>query len=684
MRPTHLSIRGLKSWENYEVDLGPLTAFQGPNGAGKTAVIQALRLALMGYDPETGKQLTKTRQLISSPTGVTEIGVSFDTGFGIRRKFSAKSETQVMPSEGESTGAECQARIDEETGGLVIAFDLAEFLEFSDQKRQEWFFSHLPRETAELSWPIFEKWTEAKKGLEDVVLSLWENSVQAAPNPVIGLGNAIEVAHQRVLEADDVKRAQKIVAERVERVFRELEKPAEVVADAMEEAHQRVAGLNQRIGQARAGREAAENIRARASRLRDALADRESTNTSVQTSLREAREERAAASVATDVSILEKGVSEGIERERELETKISEASEATLEKKSQLTTLRISLKAVEERGPCPYTDLGCQTDLEGIKGERVAEIQGEIATAKAFFEKAQTHERTLREQLEIERKGRGLVEEEIRTSKDAAANIERLQARIADKEIRLQEMAEQIELAVAELKAAEQEEKDLQEDDGGAELYPQREEAEAQIERLQATVQEAALYAQRQQAVKDEAAELEVHTEKVDALKELDGNLKRLRAHVIQRMIEPLHQEADQILRSMDPHKRFRFVFERENRATMDFGFEQDQVLRLYDAASKGERLMLAVSFVGSLLTILKPKMRLLVIDDMEQLWPSNRRQLMDALHELRDRWDGIIVAGACDFEEPDGWQIEDLEELMPGYCPIDDEEYPEEAPFLA
>ena len=202
MRPTHLSIRGLKSWEDLEIELAPLTALMGPNGAGKTAAIQAIRLALLGYDPGTGKQLRDTRKLVNSPKGVAELGLSFDSGFGIRRKFGKKTETQVMPSDGESTERECQARIDEETGGLVIAFDLAEFLGLSDQKRQEWFFSHLPREAAELDWKEFQKWTAVEEGLEDVVLSLWENSVQEAPNAVIGLGNAIEVAHRQALEAD--------------------------------------------------------------------------------------------------------------------------------------------------------------------------------------------------------------------------------------------------------------------------------------------------------------------------------------------------------------------------------------------------------------------------------------------------------------------------------------------------
>ncbi len=664
MRPTHLSIRGLKSWENYEVELGPLTAFQGPNGAGKTAAIQALRLAILGFDPETGRQLRDTRKLVSSPTGIAEIGLSFDTGgFGIRRKFGAKTETQVMPNDGESTERDCQARIDEETGGLVVAFDLSEFLALSDQKRQEWFFSHLPRDAGELSWVDFQKWTAVKEGLEDVVLSLWENSVQTAPNPVIGLGNAIEVAHRKALEAEDAKRAQRTIAERAEETFRGLLKPEGVSDAALEEAQTRVAGLNQRIGQARAGREAAVNIHARAVQLRDRLATREMSQSTVAIALRQAREQLDEAPVALNVDTLEKAVAEGVERERLLKDQIREANEVTVQRHAALQQLRASLTAIEDRGPCPYADLGCQTDLDGIREQRIAEITEEIATADSSRQEAETKEGALSEKWEIARRSRGIVEGDIRESHEAARLIQTLQERIDTMGTRAQELAEQVQLAASELEAAELEEKALGEDDGGAALYSERDEAVAGVGRMQATLRDIALYAQRAQGTKDEAKALELQTGKVDALKMLDANLIRLRAHVIQRMIEPLHQEADQILRSMDPHKRFRFVFERENRATMDFGFEQDQVLRLYDAASKGEKLMLAVSFIGSLLTILKPKMRLLVIDDMEQLWPSNREQLMDALYELRDRWDGIIVAGACDFGEPEGWQIEDLED---------------------
>jgi hypothetical protein len=70
---------------------------------------------------------------------------------------------------------------------------------------------------------------------------------------------------------------------------------------------------------------------------------------------------------------------------------------------------------------------------------------------------------------------------------------------------------------------------------------------------------------------------------------------------------------------------------------------------------------MLAVAFLGGLLATTDPKMRLLVVDDLEQLWESNRNNLMAALNHLHERWHGVIVCGACDFGQPEGWKVVDL-----------------------
>ena len=75
---------------------------------------------------------------------------------------------------------------------------------------------------------------------------------------------------------------------------------------------------------------------------------------------------------------------------------------------------------------------------------------------------------------------------------------------------------------------------------------------------------------------------------------------------------------------------------------------------------------MLGVAFLGALLAVLNPPMKLLVIDDLEQLDPLRRRRLMEAIVTLMQEgnaWDSVIVAGACDLRAP-GWTLEVLGEI--------------------
>ncbi|KKK57071.1 hypothetical protein LCGC14_3058190 [marine sediment metagenome] len=71
------------------------------------------------------------------------------------------------------------------------------------------------------------------------------------------------------------------------------------------------------------------------------------------------------------------------------------------------------------------------------------------------------------------------------------------------------------------------------------------------------------------------------------------------------------------------------------------------------------------VAFLGVLLTVINPVMKLLVIDDLEQLddLPGGgfRVRLMQGIAQLADRWDAVIVAGACDLGGVEGWNVVDL-----------------------
>ena len=665
MRPTSLAVRGLKCWTDETLELGQLTAIQGPNGSGKTAWIQALRLALLGYDPETGRQLDKTRKLISpdAEKETAEIGLSFDNGFGIRRRFGSKTSTQVLPSRGESTGRECQARIDEETGGLVVSLDLATFFDLSDEKRRAWLFEHLPSAGAELTWETFAEWTDVTIESEGVTRSLWDHNVQGAPNAVVGLGSAIEAARREFLEVDRMRQAQSQVVERGAELLRVEDAPKPVDDGELKEIEERLASTNQRIGETRAGREAREAIQGRigVSTLKASRTGNKIEH--VRHVLRDLVEQLGAMAEADtreregEVADLEADV----ERLQDIH---AEAATRATTARSTVTTLEAQKTRVEQYGPCPYAMLGCEQDTEGMRGHILTGLGEELVEARDLSDTETAAEVAAREDSSAASERAARVRLEIRDAEDLVRRRVALEQGIASKETVLTELEERADIHVEAQKTAEAELEALGSDDALSGLYGQRDTLVGDRTLVQKRIEAVVRHSERVAAHEREEGELKHRTKRATWLKELDGNLRRLRGHVIQAMIEPLQEEAETILATMDPRKTFRFIFERGNAATLELCFVEDGVTRLFDAASKGERVMLTVAFLGALLAVINPPMKLLVIDDIEQLDDDRRRRLLVGLAELRNRFDGVIVAGACHFYPglPPEWDFVDLE----------------------
>lgn len=662
MRPTSLAVRGLKCWEDKTIEFGQFTAIQGPNGSGKTAIIQGLRLALLGYDPDTGKQLDKTRTLIS-PGAVKEtadIGLSFDNSFGIRRRFGAKSELQVLPPRGESTIAKCQERIDKETGGLVVSLDLATFFDLSDEKRRAWLFEHLPNDGTVLEWKTYAKWIDDEGALGDVVKNLWENNVQTAPNAVVGLGSAIEAAHREFLEVDKGRHAQGEVVDRGVELLRTDKAPEPIEEGALADAEERLASTNQRIGEARAGREAREAIEARISDSDD----KRSTIHGEMEHVEHVRKDLAAQLAGMKERETRDRAEEVLDLEADVEQLIDASSVAATHAnaaRSSYSTLAAQKDSVEQHGACPYALLGCEQDTDEIRDHVLEGIEEKLLLARKEADTNNAAEVAARETSSLASERAARVRIEIRTADDLERRRADLERSLESKKTVLEELQERAGIHFEVEATARKDLEALGSDDALAKLYEEREALVDTHRALLSRVELIVRYSERLAALEREQGELEERTVRATALKELDGNLRRLRGHVIQALIEPLEKEAQEILHTMDPAKHFRFYFERGNAATLDLGFQEDGVIRLFDAASKGERVMITVAFLGALLAVIKPAMRLLVIDDLEQLDTERRARLMTGLVELGDRFDGVIVAGACALGGVPRWDVVDL-----------------------
>jgi DNA repair exonuclease SbcCD ATPase subunit len=84
--------------QTFELPLSKAVAIIGPNFSGKTAIIEAIRLALIGYIPEVGKRTQATWGLSSGPD--MAVVARFSDGEEIRRRFYMKGPTIAVENDG--------------------------------------------------------------------------------------------------------------------------------------------------------------------------------------------------------------------------------------------------------------------------------------------------------------------------------------------------------------------------------------------------------------------------------------------------------------------------------------------------------------------------------------------------------------------------------------------------------
>lgn len=88
-----LSAKGLKSGD-FEHQLGRVNLICGTSFSGKTSRIEAIRLALLGYVPELGRQASSTMALARN--GTIEVSVEDDQGRRMERRFKRGKSAELL------------------------------------------------------------------------------------------------------------------------------------------------------------------------------------------------------------------------------------------------------------------------------------------------------------------------------------------------------------------------------------------------------------------------------------------------------------------------------------------------------------------------------------------------------------------------------------------------------------
>ncbi len=652
---TRIHIRGLKNHRDTELSVPKFLALEGPNGSGKSAVLQAIRIGVLGYDPEIGRPLQATRKLL--PPGVPEASVtlSFSDGFAISRTFGASTEIELAPVDRERrTLAEKNSRIEKELGTFVPSFDLAAFLDLSAEKRREFLLKLLPRTASDLDEEKWREWLGYESGdrpTREAITWLWNRKVLESASLLDGLAAALEATKAKFNEAEQERRDQQSVADSAAIDAEHSTTGSTFDPERLPRLQVELQELEQRAGALAAAAE-------RAERLGTQLRTREHQSTVLDMRIKTAREsieraERELPDVRFDAAVIAAARAAADQAAR----KARSQPEAVRYLSEQLGVVRERRQSLERR----YAELEGKSDCPvcGTPTNEVRGLEQLIEDRRA----AVAQERELERQLAIAQDlQRDLNAEQSRAAgvlsdlEAAARRSDLLEQKLRDQRVALAEaLADQVvfnELPAISIDAPDQ-----------VELSTVR----SRIREVHAAIkedQDLARMAGRADADRERADrernKLLTLQAKADQLKALKTAQEKLRAHVIVQLVQPVEQAANDLLQAIDPAKEFRFLFERENRSEFDFGFIEAGVFRSYDAASTGEDAFLAIVLVTALIQVVQPAFRILMVDNAEAVDDQRRRFLQLALARSAHLFDNVILAGCCHFAEVDGWEVLD------------------------
>ena len=130
MHITQVTAKNLKG-RTFAHDLKPLTLIVGPNFSGKTAIVEAIRLCLLGYIPELGKRTSDSFELSSASR--MDVALTFQDGPLPRLERSLWMERNAIRNSFTANSVEW--------GNALL--DAGQYFELSDRARVDYVFERI-------------------------------------------------------------------------------------------------------------------------------------------------------------------------------------------------------------------------------------------------------------------------------------------------------------------------------------------------------------------------------------------------------------------------------------------------------------------------------------------------------------------------------------------------------------
>ncbi|MFA5169824.1 MAG: hypothetical protein WC420_03805 [Candidatus Paceibacterota bacterium] len=670
---------------------------QGKNGSGKTTRSQAIGLAMLGYVPGSGRTAQDTFKLSSSD--IMTAGIKLDD-FEMSRTFtrsekenpktflkdvSISQEIDVSPSMGERLNSDKEKRIIDELGSFPVMLDFNEFLSLSDSKRRDFFYSMSPVAADSWNKDVIAKYLEdelltfAMKDSNPDKYSIMFDVINKtiAMYPVrfdvqAGLTAMIDYVSKQLAawKKDKVNSAGAV--KKLSEIKNELEQTDRGIKnnkDELEQLQTKLLEISTQIAADTEKKKAMDKknveIAALKVELEKTTADKCENVDELKTLL-----ETKGAELKNIISYYyrRQELTETIKTLREehaaANTEIENFKETISKESAEIKFLIKNRDAIiANSGHCVIdAKIECAIDsAKYIEDTRVklvslkASVNESVEKANEAIGKRNNLWDSI-VQAETEIKNTYAKEtEETKLNNDTRVEITRIERRISDAENFEADKSARIDILYEKIATLEAEPVDAIVD---------LEIATKQKSGLEVQIRELKLKIESQNKAKITLSNLQQSmidakqaAHYADCYKMIADKLgpKGIQGEIVKSILNPIKVDIQQKLDVlMGPAKQFFFSTESDTgKEIFQFGWVNELEERLnFDALSTGEKLMLLIALIVVIIERNNPRLKILMIDNIENLDYGNIVRLFEGLNIIGDKLDNIIISGVINLTD--------------------------------
>lgn len=688
----------------------PLTGkdiFIGRNGSGKTTRIQSLGLGMLGYVPGQGKTPAETFKLATGD----EMAVGLkNESFEFLRKFtrderlnpktgetrvSIKETLSVTPGKGERTATQKKERIASEIGSFPVALDFNEFLSLSGAKRRDFIYSLSPINSNTWSKDRVESFLIERMltdELKDNNSEQYEITAELISKALEGYydGLGIHEGLQSMLDwvAQELsfwnrkqKDAQGAVRQMADMKNEMLETDRNIGAEKkeLEEFQQNLVEIERKIA---ADEQRKINIDRRLSRIEELKSVIQSINDEpIETDATEIDKRIARlqsempfkVEIQNEVAQFNKKIDESKESIEKLQRDLSANQEQIMTIRSTVQSLESSLGKVNELGgACVISKMiACPKDFTGFDQYIDSHREKANDALSQLYEKQDVLKSKINEFTQIINEN-----DQAKTELFKKAQEVQSQRELMTHEINKLEKEREKRLTATERKehklSIHQEElsrlmNEKSEPIGDLNLMKaQLEGTKSCISELKSSVQQKEKSKQTLLLMQQNVLENKEAEYKAVGLKTIQEALgpKGVQGELVKEVLEPIRSQIEENLNLMGFEQKPYFQTESDTgREIFEFGWINERGHEVnFDALSTGQQTVYLAAMMMTIIDRAQPKLRILVMDNLNHLDKQNFQLLVNGLDKLAHKVDNIILAGALEYPfTADGWVVEDL-----------------------